>query len=210
VRVATSRIPGPLGFDEAHIDPERETLGHGFAQPSPLGMHWPSSEDIAPPPSSWALPPRPRLTPRPGTFALLRIGSRDAAVGRLQRLLNQRHASISPGRGALAVDQIFGPLTKQSVEQFQRYAAIESDGVVGPITWAHLLSDRLLSSSAGSRASGPRSAVPARPAAGTPQAAAGSVSASAFPKASRRRLCFNSRREISQRRQPLAVVEALM
>jgi hypothetical protein len=174
--VATSRTPGPLGFEEVHVDPERETPAYAPEQPSPLFyMRRSSSEDIATPPSSHALPQRPRLSPRAETFPVLRVGSRGAAVGRLQRLLNQRHAATSSGRAALVVDQIFGPLTRQSVELFQRYAEIESDGIVGPITWAHLLSDRLLPSSAGSRASGSRPATTARPPAGAPKAAAHSV-----------------------------------
>lgn len=35
-------------------------------------------------------------------------------------------------------DGIFGPLTKQAVQEFQKSKGLKPDGVVGPITWAEL------------------------------------------------------------------------
>ena len=61
-------------------------------------------------------------------------GSRGPQVVELQRALN---AQLFP-RPNLAEDGIFGPLTKQAVIAFQRQAAIQVDGIVGPETRAAL------------------------------------------------------------------------
>ena len=54
-------------------------------------------------------------------------------IGYIQVLLNEwaRGYGISP----LAVDNSFGPATKQRVKNFQEDAALTIDGVVGPKTW---------------------------------------------------------------------------
>jgi peptidoglycan hydrolase-like protein with peptidoglycan-binding domain len=53
-------------------------------------------------------------------------------VRRLQRALRR-----TPNLG-VQVDGIFGPLTQQAVEQFQKGANLQIDGIVGPLTWAAL------------------------------------------------------------------------
>jgi len=57
---------------------------------------------------------------------LLRSGSRGKAVCILQRALG------------VAIDGIFGPVTRAAVVSRQRAAGIAADGVVGPQTWALL------------------------------------------------------------------------
>lgn len=178
--VISSRTPGPLGLDEAQLDAAHAPAGR--EPPSPLlDARLPGIDRAAPPRPGDALPqPRP-LSPRPDTWPLLRRGSRGAPVAQLQRLLNSRHGSISRGgRQPLVVDRIFGPLTEQSVVLFQRHAQIEPDAVVGPITWAHLLSDTLLALPAGtarsaSRGSSRGGAAAASGPASKPAAAAQSV-----------------------------------
>ena len=57
-------------------------------------------------------------------------------IGYIQVLLNEwaRGYGIPP----LAVDNSFGPATKQRVKNFQEDAALTIDGVVGPKTWQAL------------------------------------------------------------------------
>jgi peptidoglycan hydrolase-like protein with peptidoglycan-binding domain len=59
-------------------------------------------------------------------------GATGDAVRRLQRALRR-----TPDLG-LAVDEIFGPMTDQAVQQFQQANGLTVDGVVGPLTWAAL------------------------------------------------------------------------
>jgi peptidoglycan hydrolase-like protein with peptidoglycan-binding domain len=62
-----------------------------------------------------------------GTAAAeLKKGSRGPAVAKVQRWLNQ------------PVDGIFGRGTRAAVKRFQLRQGLESDGVVGPATWAAL------------------------------------------------------------------------
>jgi GH24 family phage-related lysozyme (muramidase) len=66
---------------------------------------------------------------------MLREGSNDQHVKRLQALLAGK--GFAPG----GVDGQFGPKTRAAVEAFQRARGLEVDGIVGPNTWAALLSD---------------------------------------------------------------------
>ncbi len=68
-------------------------------------------------------------TPQPG----LHQGSRRPAVRELQLRLNMAGA-VPP----LKVDGIFGPKTRQAVEDFQQANGLADDGIVGPATWAAL------------------------------------------------------------------------
>ncbi|MBB5235897.1 peptidoglycan-binding domain-containing protein [Deinococcus budaensis] len=89
------------------------------------------------------VPPGP-----PGARPTLRAGSRGAAVGEAQRLLNAAHAhELAAGRpglpGApLAEDGVFGRGTGAAALAFQRLAfpgePRQHDGVIGPDTWARL------------------------------------------------------------------------
>jgi peptidoglycan hydrolase-like protein with peptidoglycan-binding domain len=57
------------------------------------------------------------------------LGAIGLVVRRAQRGLRR-----TPNLG-LAVDGIFGPLTKAAVEEFQQEASLLVDGIVGPQTW---------------------------------------------------------------------------
>ena len=77
----------------------------------------------------------PTAPPLAGTslHPTIRYGSRSPAVEELQQKLNQ--AGATP---ALAVDGIFGPLTRAAVVAFQRAQGLEPDGIVGPLTWGRM------------------------------------------------------------------------
>jgi peptidoglycan hydrolase-like protein with peptidoglycan-binding domain len=64
----------------------------------------------------------------------LYFGSRGPSVVALQRQLR----SITPGAAGLAVDGIFGPVTRQHVLAFQEYMGLKQDGIVGQNTWRSL------------------------------------------------------------------------
>ena len=67
-------------------------------------------------------------------FILVRRGSIGEAVRGVQVRMNLRQAD------PIAVDGDFGPLTEQAVRDFQTSEGIESDGIVGPITWRRCVS----------------------------------------------------------------------
>jgi len=69
---------------------------------------------------------------------VLRQGSSGNDVRQLQWLLNyiaQYHEYVP---GDLTVDGRFGPMTANSVREFQRNFGLNPDGVVGPLTWNRL------------------------------------------------------------------------
>jgi peptidoglycan hydrolase-like protein with peptidoglycan-binding domain len=109
-----------------------------IAEPSPLlqalPIHVLQREDGNP-----VAPADPGTTSHP----TVRYGSRGAAVEELQEKLNN-YGTTPP----LAVDGIFGPLTRAAVVSFQQANGLAPDGVVGPLSWGVL--DRLgLSSTVG-------------------------------------------------------------
>jgi hypothetical protein len=57
----------------------------------------------------------------------------------VQRYLNAI-AAKNPSIGTLTVDGVFGPRTEASVLAFQRLSNIAANGIVGPVTWAWLVS----------------------------------------------------------------------
>jgi len=63
----------------------------------------------------------------------LKSGSSGSAVTTLQRQLHYVYGY------SLAIDGAFGSETDSIVRAFQSYAKIDVDGIVGPITWRHLL-----------------------------------------------------------------------
>jgi len=65
---------------------------------------------------------------------MLRHGSRGSDVTDLQRRLN------TAGFNAGTVDGIFGSNTDAAVRAFQRSRGLDTDGIVGPMTWGALLS----------------------------------------------------------------------
>ncbi len=67
----------------------------------------------------------------------LKMGSHGAEVKQLQRLLNGK-LKLSP---ALLEDGVFGKATDLAVKQFQAQQHLGLDGIVGPKTWAALLTE---------------------------------------------------------------------
>ena len=65
-------------------------------------------------------------------WPLVSSGQTGAQVTTIQYLLRQRGETISP-------DGDFGALTKAAVQRFQTANALQSDGVVGPLTWVKLV-----------------------------------------------------------------------
>ncbi len=66
---------------------------------------------------------------------MLRQGGRGLEVQKLRRQLNTR---LTPSP-KLAVDGVFGPLTRQALVQYQRGTSIDADGIAGQQTWFYLL-----------------------------------------------------------------------
>lgn len=62
---------------------------------------------------------------------LIKRGSKGAAVLQLQKLLNSKGYKLSE-------DSDFGPATEAAVKAFQKANHLETDGEVGPLTWAAL------------------------------------------------------------------------
>jgi len=71
------------------------------------------------------------------------LGSKGQDVILLQTKLNSHPPTALP---LLLVDGDFGSITLQRVEEFQQKNGLQVDGVVGPITWAKLLSEDIPSS----------------------------------------------------------------
>src|SRR5262249_41038567 len=71
------------------------------------------------------------------TVPVLRYGSMGPDVKKLQQLLNNR-LTPSPKQAA---DSYFGSLTLAAVHNFQPADKIRVDGVVGKVTWYHLLAN---------------------------------------------------------------------
>lgn len=69
--------------------------------------------------------------PSPARRATLRCGSRGDEVALLQRKL--RACGF-----ILAVDGIFGPMTREAVRSYQAQRGLMVDGIAGPVTWAAL------------------------------------------------------------------------
>lgn len=112
---------------------------------------------------------------------LLRQGSRGEEVRRLQKNLN---AAVGRRYGAIAVDGIFGPRTKQAVERFQKDFQLKSvDGIVGPETRNALAIRVVILTGSMSRAMSPPSPNPTPPSPNptpTPPVTASSPPASPF------------------------------
>lgn len=78
-----------------------------------------------------------------GTWAALTpvvaLGDSNYAVRAVQSLLRYKRGSGHYEWSSVTVDGIFGSGTRQAVKDFQSDVGITSDGVVGPVTWEHLL-----------------------------------------------------------------------
>src|SRR5918999_632325 len=79
----------------------------------------------------------PRTWPR--LIVQVKKGSRGDAVRGVQEVM--KFPDQSDGEGPpIHVDGIFGPQTDNWVRGFQTAVGIDSDGIVGPITWRALVS----------------------------------------------------------------------
>ena len=65
----------------------------------------------------------------------LTLGAVGAAVTELQNALNQLPTKLAK----LTSDGVFGPKTRSRVQEFQGDNGLQTDGIVGPITWEKLL-----------------------------------------------------------------------
>jgi peptidoglycan/xylan/chitin deacetylase (PgdA/CDA1 family) len=121
---------------------------------------------VPPAPDAAAVAPAARTAParRP----VLGVGSRGAAVRRVQSLLN-RHAYPVPVTG------YYGTLTARQVRRFQAANGIHTTGKVGPLTWPKLLGRPAAQAAAPTPAAPPP--VPPAPAVPAPAAEAGSAPA---------------------------------
>jgi peptidoglycan hydrolase-like protein with peptidoglycan-binding domain len=78
----------------------------------------------------------------PKLIVQVKKGSTGDAVRGVQEVM--RFHDQSDGEGpAIHVDGIFGPQTDHWVRGFQNAVGIDSDGIVGPITWRALVSGML-------------------------------------------------------------------
>lgn len=80
-------------------------------------------------PSASPIPPAPTVGVN---HPVLALGYSGISVKELQTKLN-----VVTGT-RLMVDGQFGPATKQAVQNFQAYFRLNSDGIVGPVTWGLL------------------------------------------------------------------------
>jgi peptidoglycan hydrolase-like protein with peptidoglycan-binding domain len=82
-------------------------------------------------PPLWFVPPMAAMLPAfLGTSASLGQDSSGPMVSVLQQLLNTKPVPDF----MLAVDGLFGPVTRSAVQAFQQFRALGVDGVVGPLT----------------------------------------------------------------------------
>lgn len=136
--MAGSREPGPLGGDPEVQDIDDGTLVLGRSpRPGPVDRA-PAFHAGIDTRSRRAVPPLPQAShglPSQAKVHVLREGSQGVEVQKLQRQLNARLAP-SP---RLAIDGLFGPRTRDAVQQYQRGVSIAADGVVGKDTWYYLL-----------------------------------------------------------------------
>ena len=70
---------------------------------------------------------------------VLNTGSQGDSVRFIQSYLNAVNKYTSSGWPALAVDGIYGSMTKQVVRQFQTKFGLKADGIVGKDTWAVII-----------------------------------------------------------------------
>jgi|GEM_PF-2546163 len=134
--MAGSRIPGPIGTSGLRQDLDDGTMIRALSPlPGPIGMSPPLAAASSHFGSPALIPPKPVRRTEIPTIQLLRQGSRGSEVEKLQRLLNLR-SQPSPN---LKLDGVFGPVTFQALQQYQRGLSIPADGVAGKQTWYHLL-----------------------------------------------------------------------
>ncbi|HKX31855.1 MAG TPA: peptidoglycan-binding protein, partial [Blastocatellia bacterium] len=104
-------------------------------RPGPVGAQGTSTTAQGPPPANSPPAQASGKKAMEVNLRVLRQGSRGPEVQKLQRQLNAR---LTPSP-KLAVDGVFGPVTHQTVLQYQRGVSIVADGTVGKQTWYYLL-----------------------------------------------------------------------
>lgn len=80
-------------------------------------------------------PVKAPVSPAPALSGVLRQGDKGSAVLALQKRLQARGWRI-------AADGLYGGATESTVRKFQQEKGLQVDGVVGPLTWAALWSNK--------------------------------------------------------------------
>ena len=73
------------------------------------------------------------------TWPVLREGHPAPGPMAVEPIRTLQHLLRAHGRGEVAVDGIFGPITGAAVRAFQQARALQVDGVVGDQTWPALI-----------------------------------------------------------------------
>ena len=112
---------------------ETDFQGRGWAY---WGMpSWITYEQVTTTPATPAEQPSSTVKTYDTKLPMLSLGCKSQAVISLQRLLVGRYYNI----GRAGIDGDFGNDTRQAVLDFQKSYHLETDGIVGPETWAKLI-----------------------------------------------------------------------
>lgn len=135
--MGSSRKPGSIGLSGQPEDLNDGTMIRALSpRPTPTGSDPASTGGRHRSTSLTTVPSKPaRRRTAASTLHVLRQGSRGSEVRKLQQQLNAR---LTPSP-ELAVDGIFGPLTRQAILHYQQGVHIPADGVADKQTWYHLL-----------------------------------------------------------------------
>lgn len=141
--------PGHMGIWDAETQTVIEAKGHMYGVCETTDTPWKKAGQL---PASWVdyiIDPEPQPDPEPKgdkcnvELPVLRKGIKDEkdAVKSLQILLNGKGYRDSEGL-PLSIDGSFGSKTDYAVKSFQKKVypkCGEADGVVGTLTWTHLI-----------------------------------------------------------------------
>ena len=123
-------VVGPLTWQRLLPTTASLTTPQALEPPGDGLESTPSEADVNPS----AEPPSDNAGSRTaGNLPILQLDDSGEEVSRLQRRLMELNLYQGP------IDGIFGSQTQQAVEQLQRQASLEVDGIVGPATWLELL-----------------------------------------------------------------------
>ena len=118
--------------EDGIIGPNSWSVLMGFPKPKPDATPVPGVPTLKPTPVGPT--PTPTPTPKPGAGIRLQYGMHNAQVGQVQLRLK------ALGYYTGEIDNAFGYTTYQAVRSFQRYNNVKVDGIVGPATWAAMMS----------------------------------------------------------------------
>ena len=128
--LAIDGVVGPLTWQSLLPTTASLRTPQAVEPPSDEPESTPSETDVDPS----ADPPSDNAVSRTaGNLPILQLDDSGEEVSRLQSRLMELNLYQGP------IDGIFGSQTRQAVEQLQRQASLEIDGVVGPATWLELL-----------------------------------------------------------------------